>query len=677
MNDNERFIKVFVLLISTAFLLSALGTYFLQDTATTSEDPALEDVIEKGTSDVAKSPVSRGTRAPNPRVVLAEYITNTNCSNCTNSDPAIDQLADEYDSSQLAVIYYHHNSPDDQDPFFLANQGENLDRIETYYGLSEASHLRIDGNTSVSGADSPTGAYSDYKTKIDTRFAISSPLNITVTGSYDSNDGYVDARIEATDPTPGVTLKARFAVVEDNIYRDGTSYNGIDRHRYVMRNMLVTSTMLDFMEGDAIWVNRSFSLNPGWNLNNLEVMVFVQRDDTKEVIQAGRYDYIPQNILIVDDDQSSQPLGDEDEYQELLCYMDLSFDGWPLGVLGGPSSIVLSNYNTVIWLTGNTWASTLTASDQSAISSYLDGSNGNLFLIGENIGADIGATVFYSDYLYAGFQGNDTDENRVNGVSGDPISDLFYGLTLPISNASPSQITPISPATPIFTYSVSGDIGGIKAYHDSDSKVVYFAFLFFENFTGRDSLINRSSVMQKVLDWLLEPSIDNFLYYGWNLISFANPQINTSITSVLASIDGEYDAVQWYNASDKKDPWKHNHTSKPSSLNDLKELNHTMGFWIHITNPGGVLFDYNESQPMNSPEISLFAGWNLVGFPSNNVLDTQDALNNLEYGTEVDSIWTHDAQAHIFVEMTGTDYFRKGKGYWFHTGSDLIWQVPQ
>ena len=183
--------------------------------------------------------------------------------------------------------------------------------------------------------------------------------------------------------------------------------------------------------------------------------------------------------------------------------------------------------------------------------------------------------------------------------------------------------------------------------------------------------------MQEVLDWLFEPSIDNFLNFGWNLISFANPQINTSITSVLGSSNGEYDAVQWYNASDKNDPWKHNHISKSSDLNDLKELNHTMGFWVHITNSGGVLFDYNESQAMNSPVIPLFAGWNLVGFPSNNVLDTQDALNNLEYGTEVDSIWTYDAQAHIFVEMTQTDLFRKGKGYWFHTGSDLIWQVPQ
>ena len=158
MNGNKIFIKLFALIISTAFLLSAPVTYFSRDTATTTEDPALEDVIETITPDVAKSPASSGTRAPSPRVVLAEYITNTNCTNCTNSDPAIDQLADEYDSSELAVIYYHYNSPDDQDPFFLANQGENLDRIETYYGVSEASHLRIDGNTSVSGAGSHQGA---------------------------------------------------------------------------------------------------------------------------------------------------------------------------------------------------------------------------------------------------------------------------------------------------------------------------------------------------------------------------------------------------------------------------------------------------------------------------------------------------------------------------------------
>jgi parallel beta-helix repeat protein len=90
-----------------------------------------------------------------------------------------------------------------------------------------------------------------------------------------------------------------------------------------------------------------------------------------------------------------------------------------------------------------------------------------------------------------------------------------------------------------------------------------------------------------------------FLNQGWNLISIPNIQTDSDIKSILLSINGSYDAVQWHNASDLSDPWKHHKVAKPFG-NDLFELNETMGFWIHITESGGVLFEYTGTQPTSN-----------------------------------------------------------------------------
>ena len=167
-----------------------------------------------------------------------------------------------------------------------------------------------------------------------------------------------------------------------------------------------------------------------------------------------------------------------------------------------------------------------------------------------------------------------------------------------------------------------------------------------------------------------------FLYEGWNLISIPFVQSNTNLGEVLYPILGSFDAVQWYNASDRVDNWKHNHASKPSHLNDLSEIDHTMGFWIHIAEPGGVLFEYQGTQPTSNQTIQLYKGWNMVGYPSLSSKNRTIALNNLDFGIEVDAVWTHNAPTQMWEEVGESDSFFLGKGYWIHATMNCVWQVP-
>lgn len=167
-----------------------------------------------------------------------------------------------------------------------------------------------------------------------------------------------------------------------------------------------------------------------------------------------------------------------------------------------------------------------------------------------------------------------------------------------------------------------------------------------------------------------------FLNYGWNLISLPVIQSNNSLDSVLASITGSYDAVQWYNASDNSDNWKHNHKLKPNYLNDLDGIDHGIGFWIHITELGGVLFEYQGSQPTQNQTITLHPGWNMVGYPSLTNYNRTKGLNNLTFDTYVDAIQWYDVATKSWHFMDQDDFFVPGRGYWVHSKIEAEWEVP-
>ncbi|UCG70691.1 MAG: right-handed parallel beta-helix repeat-containing protein, partial [Thermoplasmata archaeon] len=159
---------------------------------------------------------------------------------------------------------------------------------------------------------------------------------------------------------------------------------------------------------------------------------------------------------------------------------------------------------------------------------------------------------------------------------------------------------------------------------------------------------------------LIEPfkPLENYtiLKPGWNLISLPLIQEEQNLTKVLKMIDGWYDAVQRFDVTDTSYPWKHYKVGKPFG-NNLFELNETMGFWIHITQPGDTIFVYNGTQPTSNQTITLHPGWNMVGYPSLRSYNRTVGLNNLTFGNHVDAIWTYNAATQKWKELGPSDNF--------------------
>ena len=157
------------------------------------------------------------------------------------------------------------------------------------------------------------------------------------------------------------------------------------------------------------------------------------------------------------------------------------------------------------------------------------------------------------------------------------------------------------------------------------------------------------------------------LYTGWNLISLPLMPEDTSITSLLSSINGNYSIVWEYSASDTADHWKKYDPATPFG-NDLTTMEPGKGYWI-MMNSDDIL---NISGMMPEPtDIELWSGWNLIGYNSLNPQTITGALSSISGNYSI--VWAYDAsdtadhwKKYDPLAPFGNDLeiMEPGKGYW-------------
>ncbi len=177
------------------------------------------------------------------------------------------------------------------------------------------------------------------------------------------------------------------------------------------------------------------------------------------------------------------------------------------------------------------------------------------------------------------------------------------------------------------------------------------------------------------LDWswtfTVLHSYDIQLVQGYNLISLPLVQVSDSLVDIFFSIDGLWDIVWCYDATDPTDPWKCYATSKPPILNDLHTVDHTMGIWLNVSCPV-TLTVYG--LPPESTVIELWAGWNLVGYPSNGT--TNMTISELKIFTGADEVLGFDPAAeYLLTELQDNYIMKPGEGFWIHVPADIVWVV--
>ncbi|MDA0834089.1 MAG: hypothetical protein O2955_06895 [Planctomycetota bacterium] len=237
------------------------------------------------------------------RVQLVELFTGAECPPCVAADVATGGLEVAFSPSDLLVIRYHQHIPG-PDP--LSN--EDSEARFNYYPIRGTPAAFLDGKPveGVGGYLPQTlSGYNRLKEEIVKKLGDASEITIDLKASGTAPDFSVSANVGGLPAEVG-DLRLRIVLAEKEVHF--LAGNGIRFHEMVVRAMLggaegiaVTADKPDvqqsinvdelktrlgnylkaFEEGQDV----EFSDKP-LDLNNLQIVAFVQSDKTKEILQA-------------------------------------------------------------------------------------------------------------------------------------------------------------------------------------------------------------------------------------------------------------------------------------------------------------------------------------------------------------------------------------------------------
>jgi photosystem II stability/assembly factor-like uncharacterized protein len=158
---------------------------------------------------------------------------------------------------------------------------------------------------------------------------------------------------------------------------------------------------------------------------------------------------------------------------------------------------------------------------------------------------------------------------------------------------------------------------------------------------------NADGVYRLLLQPLLPVAID--LQQGWNLISLPLIPNDPDPAVALASIEDELSSAWAYDASRvgstahsaaQGSPWLSYDPDLPPSLNTLTAIDETMGIWLKMSE--AATLTVTGEQPM-STEISIYEGWNSIGYPSSEARPVVDVLAGFPYN----SVWAYNSSSAV------------------------------
>lgn len=226
-----------------------------------------------------------------PRKVLAELFTNTGCPPCYTADNYYFNTwlpNDLTTAPHVVTIAYHVWWPSGSDPMYLANPGvaqtrlaycTNNNGVEWY-----VPHMYIDGLMNA-GYD-----YTQWPASLSSRLSVSSPISVTLSGGRNNQTLNLTAAIYAESAVSPQNWRIRWIVVESDI--QSPQYTGSTwvpfTHHWVQRTMHPNTDgqAISIAQGQTINMQQTITLDQAYAIAHCKVIVFVQDDISKEVINT-------------------------------------------------------------------------------------------------------------------------------------------------------------------------------------------------------------------------------------------------------------------------------------------------------------------------------------------------------------------------------------------------------
>lgn len=219
--------------------------------------------------------------ASSPRMLLVEEVTNASCPGCASANPAFNKFIRDNKDKVISIVY-HTWFPGANDPFYLEDTQMMRDRYN-YYSFSGIPGGRANGNRSFNPGDT-----SSLRSILNSVDGTNSNVSIKVYAEKSGND--VTLNINVASDVSISSHRLRIAVVEAHKYDTDAGTNGETDFYFTAKEMLPSASGTNFsiQAGKSKNFEEDFTIDNDWDTDNLHVVVFVQNESTKEVLQAER-----------------------------------------------------------------------------------------------------------------------------------------------------------------------------------------------------------------------------------------------------------------------------------------------------------------------------------------------------------------------------------------------------
>jgi thiol-disulfide isomerase/thioredoxin len=252
------------------------------------------------------------TAARTDRVVLAEVFTGSGCPPCAGADIAFDAAMERYARKDLAVVMYHLHIPR-PDPM----TNPDTQARAKFYSVNAVPSFTIDGKKTVGGGsrDMAPGVYDRFNKDLEKDLETAAEAKIKVDAGLNGGNVKVSAAIDGVE-SESKDLKVQILLVEKEIRHLGE--NGVRFHPMVVRAVAgekaegfklepkgkgafdasfdletVSKALKAHLDEFETKRGNGFKFSAKRDQINragLAVVVFVQDDKTKHVLQAAYVD---------------------------------------------------------------------------------------------------------------------------------------------------------------------------------------------------------------------------------------------------------------------------------------------------------------------------------------------------------------------------------------------------
>lgn len=210
------------------------------------------------------------------RKPLFESFTSSTCPPCYSFNTGFFNEFTSNNADDITLIKYQMNWPGSGDPYYNADGGIR----RTYYGISGVPSLIIEGSSVSLSEEAINAALEEGKNK---------PAYILIESSFDIDGDLISVFGNILPYSDFGEATLHIAVFEGTTYDNATS-NGETFFKHVMHKMLPDGNGADInfntMETSQFLHQFDMSSTFVEEMDNLNVLVFIQNNSTKEIYQS-------------------------------------------------------------------------------------------------------------------------------------------------------------------------------------------------------------------------------------------------------------------------------------------------------------------------------------------------------------------------------------------------------